>query len=58
MIAATRHLKQPHTFFVTGPLATLRFRHLGCHFMKPGDLEDIFVSKILHVVHSAVLLNE
>jgi hypothetical protein len=22
-------------------LATLRFRHLGCHFMKPGDFEDI-----------------
>jgi hypothetical protein len=39
-------------------LATLRFRHLGCHFMKPGDFEDISVSKILHFVQGAGLLNE
>jgi len=25
-------------------LATLRFRHLGWHFLKPGDLEEISVS--------------
>jgi hypothetical protein len=36
-----------HTFFVTEVLATLRYRHLGCHFMKPGDFDDISVSKIL-----------
>jgi len=28
-------------------LATLRYRHLDCRFMKPGDFEDISVSKIL-----------
>jgi hypothetical protein len=39
-------------------LATLRFRHLGHHFMKQGDFEDISVSKILHFVQGAGLLNE
>jgi hypothetical protein len=39
-------------------LATLRFRHLGHHFMKPGDFEDISVSKIPHFVQGAGLLNE
>jgi hypothetical protein len=39
-------------------LATLRFRHLGCHFMKPGDFEGISVSKILHFVQGAGLLSE
>jgi hypothetical protein len=38
-------------------LATLRFRHLS-YFMKQGDFEDISVSKILHFVHGAGLLNE
>jgi len=28
-------------------LATLRYRHLGCHFLKPGDFDDISVNKIL-----------
>jgi hypothetical protein len=28
-------------------LATLRFRHLGQPFMKPGDLEDMCVRRIL-----------
>jgi hypothetical protein len=28
-------------------LATLRFRHLGQLLMKPGDLEDICVRRIL-----------
>jgi len=28
-------------------MATLRFRHLDLHFMKPGAFEDISVSKIL-----------
>jgi hypothetical protein len=39
-------------------LATLRFRHLGHHFMKPSDFEDISVSKILNFVQGAGLLNE
>jgi hypothetical protein len=39
-------------------LATLRFRHLGQNFMKPGALEDISVSRILHFVQGAGLLNE
>jgi hypothetical protein len=55
---ANRHLKQPHMFFVAEALGTLRFRHLGCHFMKPGDFEDTSVSKTLHFVEGAGLLNE
>jgi hypothetical protein len=39
-------------------LATLRFRDLGCHFMQSGDFEDISVSKILHFIQGAGLLNE
>ena len=39
-------------------LATLRYRHLGFHLMKPGDFEDISVSKMLHFVQGAELLNE
>jgi hypothetical protein len=39
-------------------LATLRFWFLGRHFMKPGDFEDISVSKVLHLAHGAGLLNE
>jgi hypothetical protein len=38
-------------------LATLIFRHLDCHFMKPGDFEDIPVSKILHFAEGAGLLD-
>jgi hypothetical protein len=53
-----RHLKQPQTFFVTEVLATLRFRHLSHHFVKPGDFEDTSVSRILHFVQGAELLNE
>jgi len=30
----------------------------GCHFMKPGDFENIYVSKILQFVEGAVLPNE
>lgn len=30
-------------------LATLRFRHLDQHFMKPGNLEEISISRILHL---------
>jgi hypothetical protein len=39
-------------------LATLRFRPLGHHFMKPDDSEDISVSKVLHLVQVAGLLCE
>jgi hypothetical protein len=39
-------------------LATLRFRHLGHHSLKPGDFEDISVSRILQCVQGAGLLNE
>jgi hypothetical protein len=39
-------------------LASLRFRHLGCHFMKPSDFEDISFSKVLHFIQGAGLLNE
>jgi hypothetical protein len=31
-------------------LAALGFRHVGQHFVKPGDLEEISVSRKLHVV--------
>jgi hypothetical protein len=39
-------------------LTTLTFRHPGCHFKKPGDLEDISVSKILHFAQDERLMNE
>jgi len=38
-------------------LVTLRFRHEGQHFMKPGDLEEISVSRLLHFAQIAGLLN-
>jgi hypothetical protein len=38
-------------------LATLRLRYLGHYFMKPGDFKDISVSRLLHFVQSAGLLN-
>jgi len=37
-------------------LTTLRFRHVGHHFMKPDDFEDISV-RILHCVQGAWLLD-
>ena len=33
-------------------LATIRFRHLGQHFVKPGDFHDISNYMILHFVQS------
>jgi hypothetical protein len=39
-------------------LATLRFSQQGRHFTKPGDFENVSVSKILHFVQGAVLPNE
>ena len=35
----------------------LRFRHVGHHFLKPGDFADISISKVLYFVQSEVLLN-
>jgi hypothetical protein len=46
-----------HILYDCEAVATLRFMHLGHHFMKPGDIEDISVSKILHFVQCARLLN-
>ena len=46
-----------HVLCDSEALTTSRFRHLGCHFMKPGDFEDIPVSRILHFVQGAGLLN-
>lgn len=33
-----------HIFCECEGLVTLRFRHLGCHFMKQGYFEDLSVS--------------
>jgi hypothetical protein len=49
--------KASHVFRDCKTFTTVRFRHLGHHFMKPGDFEDISVSKILHFVQGAGLLN-
>jgi hypothetical protein len=38
-------------------LAVLRFRHLGHHLLKLGDFADNSVTKVLHFVWSAGLLN-
>lgn len=38
-------------------LATVRFGHVGQHFLKPGDVADIYVSRIQHFVQSVRLLN-
>jgi hypothetical protein len=46
-----------HVLYDCEALAALRFRHLGKHFMKPGDLEKIYVSRILHFFQSVGLLN-
>ena len=40
-----------------GALALLIFRHLGHHFLKPGDFADIALSSLLHFVQSMRLLN-
>jgi hypothetical protein len=46
-----------HVLCDSKALATLRFRHLDQHIIKPGDSEDISVSRILHFVQSVGLLN-
>lgn len=37
-------------------LAALRFRYLGQHFLKPGDFDDISISRVLYFVPSLGLL--
>jgi len=39
--------ESPYVLCVCKALAALRFRHLGVHSIKPGDLENIF-NRILH----------
>ena len=39
-------------------LATLRFRHLVRHCVKPGDFEDIPISSILHFVQGVGVLDD
>ena len=39
-------------------LAALRYSHLICHFLKPGDLGDISVSKVLNYAQGSGLLDE
>ena len=50
-------MKQPHVVCHCKALATLRLGHLAHHFMEPGDIEDICVSKILRFVRGVGLLN-
>jgi len=38
-------------------LATLRFWHLSPYFMKPGAFEDISISRLLHFIQGAGLLD-
>jgi len=52
MIDANRHLKQPHMSFVTEALAVSRFRHMGHHFLKPGDFADISNSKVVGLLNA------
>ena len=42
------HETASHVLCNCEALVTLRFRNLGQHFMKPGDFQDISVSRILH----------
>jgi hypothetical protein len=54
---ANRHLKWPHILCGYVAVAVMGFWHLGHHFFKPGDFADISISKVLHFVESAALLN-
>jgi len=46
-----------HVLRDCGALAVLRCRHLGHHFLKSGDFDDISISRAMHFVQSVVLLN-
>jgi hypothetical protein len=37
-------------------MVTIRFMHLGQHFMTPGEFEDSSISRILHLVQGVGLL--
>ena len=55
---ASRHIETAsHILRDCETLTTLRYRHLCHHFLKPGDFEDISVSRILHFVQVVGLLN-
>jgi hypothetical protein len=45
-----------HTLCDGDDMATIRFCHLGQHFMTPGEFEDSSISKILHFVQGVGLL--
>ena len=48
---SSRHLKRlSHVLCERAALTTVRFRHLGRLSKKPGDFEDISVSRIMHFV--------
>jgi hypothetical protein len=49
--------KMPSHILCAWEASAMWFRHVGHHFMKPGDFEGISVSKILHFVQGAELLN-
>jgi len=49
--------KSLHVLCDCEALAALTFRHTGQHFMKPSDFDDFSVSRILHCVQGAGLLN-
>jgi hypothetical protein len=46
-----------HVLYDCEALVVLISRHLGHHFLKPGDFADISVTKVLHFVQGAGLLN-
>jgi hypothetical protein len=47
----------PHVLCNCEALVMLRFRHWGCYFLKPDAFADISISKVLHFVQDAGLLN-
>jgi hypothetical protein len=47
----TSHVRDPEA------LGAKRFRHLGRYFTKPGDFEDISISRTLHFVQGVGLLD-
>ena len=54
-IDISRHLKRPHTFFVTAGFGHIKIRAPGSTLCYAGDFEDICVSKILHFVQGTRL---
>jgi len=47
----------PHIFCDCEALVVLRFWHLSHHFLQPDDSATMSISKTLHFVQSAELLN-